>query len=106
MSDVEELRVSLMRATARTNAAIATALPIGDSTDFEAARKGHLSNLPEGGVRSLDGGSAWDIARYDFLQSECPQTVNPSLWRMAQLNSFSGLFEVADGVWQARACDY
>ena len=32
-------------------------------------------------------------------------TVNPSLWRQAQLNNIHGLFEVDDGLWQARGYD-
>ncbi|MEM7379467.1 MAG: alkyl sulfatase dimerization domain-containing protein, partial [Pseudomonadota bacterium] len=53
-----------------------------------------------------DGGVAWDLGWFDFLDGPCPDTVNPSLWRHAQLNALSGLFEVCDGVWQLRACDY
>ena len=34
-----------------------------------------------------------------------PETVNPSLWRQAQLNNIHGLFEVAPGCWQARGYD-
>ena len=34
-----------------------------------------------------------------------PESVNPSLWRQAQLNAIHGLFEVQPGVWQARGYD-
>ncbi len=34
-----------------------------------------------------------------------PFSVNPSLWRHAQLDAIHGLFEVAPGVWQARGYD-
>ena len=36
---------------------------------------------------------------------DAPDTVNPSLWRMAKLNMIHGLFEVVDGIWQARGYD-
>lgn len=36
---------------------------------------------------------------------DAPDTVNPSLWRMAKLNMIHGLFEVADGIWQVRGYD-
>ena len=34
-----------------------------------------------------------------------PATVNPSLWRQAQLNAFNGLFKVVDRVYQVRGID-
>lgn len=106
MTALDDLKKALVRATSKANAAVAKSLPLDDRTDFEAAERGLLAKLPEGGVAAANGRKAWDIADYDFLQAPCPDTVNPSLWRMGQLNTFSGLFEVADGVWQCRAIDY
>lgn len=106
MTTLDQLKESLAAATARANAGVAKRLPLGDRSDFEAAERGLLAKLPEGGVPGPNGRKAWDIADYDFLQATCPETVNPSLWRMAQLNTISGLFEVAEGIWQARAIDY
>jgi alkyl sulfatase BDS1-like metallo-beta-lactamase superfamily hydrolase len=40
--------------------------------------------------------------RYAFLEHGAPPTVNPSLWRQAQLNATNGLFRVTDGVYQVR----
>ncbi len=34
-----------------------------------------------------------------------PETVNPSLWRKARLNTINGLFRVTDGFYQVRAFD-
>ena len=34
-----------------------------------------------------------------------PPTVNPSLWRQAQLNAINGLFKVTDRVYQVRGID-
>ena len=42
---------------------------------------------------------------YDFLEGDAPATVNPSLWRMQQLNPRQGLFKVADGIYQVRGFD-
>ena len=36
---------------------------------------------------------------------EAPETVNPSLWRQAQLNAIHGLFQVSDRVYQVRGMD-
>jgi alkyl sulfatase BDS1-like metallo-beta-lactamase superfamily hydrolase len=45
------------------------------------------------------------MAPYGFLEGERPDTVNPSLWRQAQLNAIHGLFQVCDGVFQVRGFD-
>lgn len=56
----------------------------------------------------IDGPSGrplWDLRTYEFLADECPPTVNPSLWRQAQLNAHHGLFEVTPGIYQVRGYD-
>ena len=48
----------------------------------------------------------YDLQQMDFLNAEAPATVNPSLWRQAQLNAqHHGLFEVCDGLHQVRSFD-
>ncbi len=106
MADLDTLSDTLDQATARANAAVAAHLPLGQTDDFEAASRGRIAGRPAGGIMGPKGRKAWDMADFDFLQNDCPPTVNPSLWRMARLNAISGLFQVADGVWQARAFDY
>ena len=61
----------------------------------------------ETGVIAGEHGPAFDVNRHDFVrdQPDAPDSVNPSLWRHARLNAIHGLFEVADGVWQARGYD-
>jgi alkyl sulfatase BDS1-like metallo-beta-lactamase superfamily hydrolase len=81
--------------------------PLGmDPADFERASRGLITRHPTGVIEGA-WGTAWDITRYDFIEqgSENPDTVNPSLWRQAQLNNIHGLFEVAPGCWQARGYD-
>lgn len=102
----ENLLLKLQQATADANNLINKGLPLDDSKDFINARRGLIAPLPKGGVRTASGRVVWDIGAFAFLENECPSTVNPSLWRMAQLNTISGLFEVAKGVWQCRGCDY
>lgn len=96
----------ILKATRLYNAAHSDRLGLANKPMPEAAYRGKLANLPEGGVRRPDGGVAWDTAWFDFLKTDCPDTVNPALWRHAQLNAISGLFEVAENVWQVRAADY
>jgi len=97
---------TLAKTTKAHNLAVLEELPLQLRADFDAAKRGLIAQLPEGGVQAANGKTAWDISDYDFLNADCPPTVNPSLWRMSQLNAISGLFEVCEGVWQARACDY
>ncbi|WP_439144069.1 alkyl/aryl-sulfatase [Planktotalea sp.] len=91
--------------TNKANAAIANRLPLARADAERDASRGWLASL-KGPVMRADGGVAWDPAWFDFLATDCPDTANPSLWRHAQLNAKHGLFEVTDGVWQARGCDY
>jgi alkyl sulfatase BDS1-like metallo-beta-lactamase superfamily hydrolase len=77
-----------------------------DPADFERASRGLIARHPTGVIQGA-WGTAWDVNRYDFIEqgSPNPDTVNPSLWRQAQLNNIHGLFEVAPKVWQARGYD-
>src|SRR5215471_12572327 len=52
-----------------------------------------------------DGHVVWSQKDYAFLEKAVPDTVNPSLWRQAQLNHQHGLFKVVEGVYQVRGID-
>lgn len=95
----------ITKGTIAANADVSQWLPLGRETDEQDAARGWLASL-SGPVVRADGGVAWDPAWFDFLQQDCPDTANPSLWRHAQLNAKHGLFEVTKGVWQARGCDF
>ena len=56
-------------------------------------------------VRAADGRVVWDLEAYSYLDGECPDTVDPSLWRQAQLCVKNGLFEVTGGIYQVRGMD-
>ncbi|RWU18951.1 alkyl/aryl-sulfatase [Pseudomonas alkylphenolica] len=91
--------------TVALNQAVLKALPFEDRADYEAARKGLVAAF-EGEVKNADGKTVWDTHQYDFLkQAQAPDTVNPSLWRIAQLNANAGLFQVTDKVYQIRGID-
>jgi len=92
-------------ATARSNAAVQVALPIGDAADFEAARRGLLAQREDPVIRDAEGGEVWNLAKFDFQTGVAPDSVNPSLWRQAQLNRIHGLFEVTDRIYQVRGYD-
>ena len=92
-------------ATRAAHARVAASLPIADQTDFENARRGFLATIEEDRILNEDGSIAWDSRQFDFIQGAAPDTVNPSLWRQAKLNSIHGLFEVVPGIYQIRGYD-
>lgn len=93
-------------ATKAANAAMAAQLPFADTADFEAAKRGLIATVPEGIVRTGGGTVLWNLGEYAFIDGElAPDTVNPSLWRMARLNLANGLFKVTDRLYQLRGFD-
>ena len=92
-------------ATKAANARVAAELPIVDQKDFENANRGFLAKIPGDKILNADGSVAWDSRQFDFVEGTAPDTVNPSLWRQAKLNSIHGLFEVVPGIYQIRGYD-
>ncbi len=90
--------------TQKENATFAQALATASGQDFEDAKRGLIAR-PTGKILAADGSVLRDFAAYDFLQGTAPDTVNPSLWRHAQLNANIGLYKVMDGVYQLRGFD-
>ncbi len=90
--------------TQKENAAFVQAIAAASGQDFEDAKRGLIAR-PTGKILAADGSVLRDFAAYDFLQGAAPDTVNPSLWRHAQLNANIGLFKVMDGVYQLRGFD-
>ncbi|WP_119419155.1 alkyl/aryl-sulfatase [Desertibaculum subflavum] len=93
-------------ATREANAQWLDALPFDDREDFEDAQRGFVATLPDGVIRTPSGTVVWSLKAYEFLSGpNAPPTVNPSLWRIAQLNMNNGLYKVVDRVWQVRGLD-
>jgi alkyl sulfatase BDS1-like metallo-beta-lactamase superfamily hydrolase len=77
-----------------------------DRTDFENAERGLVARFEPGVIKAADGHVVFDADAYTrVLSGECPDTVNPSLWRQCQLTSIQGLFEVTDGIYQVRGIE-
>jgi alkyl sulfatase BDS1-like metallo-beta-lactamase superfamily hydrolase len=81
------------------------ALPFDDTTDFDDADRGLIGSLAPCVVTTDDGRVIWNNDAYAFLDADCPDTANPSLWRQGQLVSKQGLYEVVDGIYQVRGLD-
>lgn len=92
--------------TKKINAAYLTELPFSNKQDFADATRGFIAPLPDGVIKAADGRVIWDLNNYKFItDATAPDTVNPSLWRMAQLNMNNGLFKVTDRIYQIRGLD-
>ncbi len=92
--------------TKHINNSFLAKLPFSNKQDFEDAQRGFIAALPEGNVKLNDGTIIWDLNKYAFLKDDkVPDTVNPSLWRIAQLNMNNGLFKVTDRIYQIRGFD-
>jgi alkyl sulfatase BDS1-like metallo-beta-lactamase superfamily hydrolase len=92
--------------TLAANAAMASTLPFANRQDFEDAMRGFVGTMPDALVPGTGPRPVWTMKPYDFLKADQPtDTVNPSLWRQAQLNAIHGLFKVTDRVFQVRGFD-
>ena len=88
------------------NAAVLGELPFADRRDFADAERGFIATLPDATILTASGHPAWSQKQYEFIDDgAAPDSVNPSLWRIAQLNRRHGLFEVREGVYQIRGLD-
>jgi alkyl sulfatase BDS1-like metallo-beta-lactamase superfamily hydrolase len=92
-------------ATVKAQTDLKASLPFADRQDFDFASRGFLGTRADPLIKDAKGGTVWDLSAYDFLKGDAPPTVNPSLWRQAQLLSMNGLFQVSDTIWQVRGFD-
>ena len=92
-------------ATVSANQAMRPVVAAFDRRDLEDAARGKLAQLSEPLVKTPDGRTVWDTRQFDFLEAGAPDTANPSLWRLQQMNQNQGLFKVADGIYQIRGYD-
>lgn len=85
--------------TKALNEKVYETLNFADKQDFEDAQRGFIAPFGDVGT---EGKLLWNVEDVAFLNGDAPETVNPSLWRNAQLQAISGLFKVVDGVYQVR----
>jgi alkyl sulfatase BDS1-like metallo-beta-lactamase superfamily hydrolase len=95
-------------ATKATNRALQQYLNFNDREDFDNATRGLIAKPDTLTIRGEKGNVVWDLEAYKAFISvdkPAPDTVNPSLWRHAQLNMQYGLFKVHDKIFQVRGYD-
>ena len=93
--------------THSANAAVYAQLPFTDHEEFDFAERGFIAAPDQLTIKAADGRVVWDMTAFGFINDpgSAPDTVNPSLWRNAQLNMRHGLFEVSKGIYQVRGYD-
>lgn len=84
---------------------IRSSLPFNDREDFDLATRGLTESTPNLTLTNTAGNIIWTTAQYGFLNEDNAETVNPSLWRHAQLAYQTGLFEVQEHIYQIRGFD-
>src|SRR5271156_1251260 len=87
------------------NSEATTNFPFDDVQDFADADRGFVAAMEPCIITAEDGRVIWDNDAYAFLDGECPDTANPSLWRQSQLCAKQGLYQVTDGIYQVRGLD-
>ncbi|MEB2283562.1 MAG: MBL fold metallo-hydrolase [Myxococcales bacterium] len=106
LPDIPEDRPS--EATESTKALrekILSELPFSQRQDFEFAQRNFIASLEDPKITGANGELVFDLDSYSFLGKDAPDTVNPSLWRQAQLITRHGLFQVHDRIYQVRGFD-
>jgi alkyl sulfatase BDS1-like metallo-beta-lactamase superfamily hydrolase len=94
--------------TMKANQQVLTTLPFNDQQDFEDAKRGFIAKPETLTIKDDKGNVVWDLEQYKTyitLDKASPDTVNPSLWRNAQLSMQYGLFKVTDKIYQIRGFD-
>lgn len=84
------------------------ALPFHNKDDFQRAEKGLIYRAPSLTIKDSTGHTVWDLSSYKAFigpDDQAPASVNPSLWRMSQLNLLDGLYQVTEGIYQIRGYD-
>jgi hypothetical protein len=96
-------------ATKAANQKVLDSLPFNDKSDFDDAKRGLLERPDTLTIKNANGDVIWDLEQYKTYITDdkaAPDTVNPSLWRNAQLCMEYGLFEVLpDKIYQVRGYD-
>ena len=92
--------------TIKSNDTVLEYLPFENKNDYADAEKGFKVTAENPKIKGDNTGNVvYNIDKFDFIQGDAPDTVNPSLWRQGELIGKNGLFKVVDGIYQVRGFD-
>ena len=93
--------------TAGANRAWFDMLDFEDESEKENALRGLIEAPERLIIYDGQGNAVWNTDDYRFLNGleTIPDTINPSLYRNTLYNSYAGLFEVCEGIYQVRGYD-
>ncbi|MBG0796389.1 MBL fold metallo-hydrolase [Methylocystis sp. L43] len=94
-------------ATKSANQAVLQSLNFDDREDFDNAARGLIAKPDSLTIKDASGRVVWDMESFKsfIVDKPAPDSVNPSLWRNAQLNMHYGLYKVHDRIFQVRGYD-
>ncbi|MGE0196794.1 MAG: MBL fold metallo-hydrolase, partial [Methylocystis sp.] len=94
-------------ATKAANRAVLQSLNFNDRQDFDNAARGLIAKPDSLTIKDASGKVVWDMESFKsfIVDKPAPDSVNPSLWRNAQLNMNYGLYKVHDRIFQVRGYD-
>ncbi|MGV9482631.1 hypothetical protein ACWDNR_24945, partial [Gordonia aichiensis] len=78
--------------TAQANKDAVANYAMDDRADFDVIDRGFIAGIPDDRITTPDGEVVYDGHLLDYIsvQTPCPDTVNPSLWRQSQAASLGG----------------
>lgn len=76
-----------------------------DGAELAELRASFMATSADPLLRNAEGRVIYDLTSYDFLAGPAPATVNPSLWRHAQILTQHGLYRLSDRIYQVRGFD-
>ena len=91
-------------ATAQVNELAKACYDLADRDDFHDADRGFIAPIPDRRTLNDEDKVVYDGSIYDYITDDgaCPDTVNPALWRQAQIMCRAGLYKVVDRLYQVR----
>jgi alkyl sulfatase BDS1-like metallo-beta-lactamase superfamily hydrolase len=92
-------------ATISAQAKTSASLPPENGEDEDFASRGFVATLADPVIRNKEGKPVWNLDAYKWMDGKAPDSVNPSLWRHQNILRKSGLFKLAEGMWQIRGFD-
>lgn len=109
MVDDQDPRKDAGFATKLLNEELAQSPMFDDKESFENAQANLVEKPDRVHIETDDGETVvWSLDGYEYQKvdaDQAPETVNPSLWRQARLNTINGLFKIEEGFYQVRAFD-